>query len=225
MNIAFSLQGLVMGFSVAAVVGPIGVLCIQRTMHDSFLYGLVTGLGAATADAIYGSTAAFGLTVVTTTLVHLQVWIHLLGGFFLIYLGVRTLLRRPAEKAAQVRGRSYIGAYISTLLLTLTNPQTILSFAAIFAGLGIATSASPNNGASTISINSILVVSGVFLGSALWWVFLSGGLSILRGHFTWRWLLWINRLSGCIILVFGFYALYSLQPILAQVASISWTHS
>jgi threonine/homoserine/homoserine lactone efflux protein len=176
-------------------------------MQNGFLYGLVTGLGVATADAIYGSMAAFGLTVVTTILVHLQIWIHLLGGLFLIYLGVRTLFRRPAEKAAQVGGGSHARAYLSIVLLTLTNPQTILSFAAIFAGLGITTSASPNNGVSTTSMDSLLVIGGVFLGSALWWLLLSGGISILRGRFTLRWLLWINRLAGCAILLFGLYAL------------------
>jgi putative LysE/RhtB family amino acid efflux pump len=94
-------------------------------------------------------------------------------------------------------------------MLTLTNPQTILSFAAIFAGLGIgiATSSDPNNGASVANINSILVVGGVFLGSALWWLLLSGGISIVRGRFSTRWLLWVNRLAGCIILFFGLYML------------------
>src|SRR5215472_17520858 len=128
MNLAFLIRGLLIGLSVAAVVGPICILCIQRTMHNGFLYGLFTGLGAATADAIYGSAAAFGLTVVTTLLVHWQSWIHLSGGLFLIYLGVRTLFRKPTERAAQAHGGSHTRAYASTLLLTLTNPQTILSF-------------------------------------------------------------------------------------------------
>jgi threonine/homoserine/homoserine lactone efflux protein len=206
MKIDFLLRGLIMGFSVAAVVGPIGILCIQRTMHSGFLYGLVTGLGAATADALYGSIAAFSLTIITVMLVHLQTRIHLLGGSFLLYLGIKTFFRKPAEKAAQVRGDNHVRAYISTLLLTLTNPQTILSFAAIFAGMGIATSTNSSNAAST-NIGSILVVVGVFLGSALWWLLLSGSISILRGRFTTRWLLWVNRLSGCIILLFGLYAL------------------
>jgi threonine/homoserine/homoserine lactone efflux protein len=211
MNIAFLIRGLLIGLAVAAVVGPICILCIQRTMHNGFLYGLVTGLGAATADAIYGSIAAFGLTVVTTILVHLQVWIHLLGGLFLIYLGVRTLFRRPAEKAAQAHGGSLARAYTFTLLLTLTNPQTILSFAAIFAGLGISTSANPNYGTNATSIDGLLVVGGVFLGSALWWLLLSGGISMVRGRFTLRWLLWINRLAGCIILCFGLYTFRGLM--------------
>jgi threonine/homoserine/homoserine lactone efflux protein len=207
MSIDFLLRGLIMGFSVAAVVGPIAILCIQRTMHDGFLYGLVTGLGAATADAIYGSIAAFGLTVVTSMLVHFQSWIHLIGGLFLIYLGARTLFAKPAEKAAQAKGDNHARAYASTLLLTLTNPQTILSFAAIFAGLGLATSSRYSN---RTSIGSIVVVIGVFFGSALWWLILSGGISIARGRFTAHRLSWINRLSGCVILLFGLYALLSI---------------
>ena len=206
MKIDFLLRGLIMGFSVAAIVGPIGILCIQRTMHHGFLYGLITGLGAATADAMYGSIAAFSLTVVTMMLVRLQGWIHLLGGLFLLYLGIKTIFRKPAEKAAQVRGDNHARAYASTLLLTLTNPQTILSFAAIFAGMGLTTSTNPGNAAS-VNSGSIIVVVGVFLGSALWWLLLSGGISALRGRFTTHWLLWVNRLSGCIILLFGLYAL------------------
>jgi len=209
MHITFLLQGLLIGLSVAAVVGPIAILCIQRTIHNGFLYGLVTGMGAATADAIYGSLAAFSVTVIATVLVQWQVWIHLSGGLFLIYLGVRTFFKKPADKAAQAYGGTYARVYISTLLLTLTNPQTILSFAAIFAGLGIATSASPNKGASPTSMNSILIISGVFLGSALWWLLLSGGISTLRAHITPRWLQWVNQLAGCIILLFGLYALRS----------------
>lgn len=211
MNMIFLLRGLLIGLAIAAIVGPICILCIQRTMNHGFRYGLVTGLGAATADAIYGSIAAFGLTVVTTLLVHLQVWIHLSGGLFLVYLGVRTLFRKPAEKATQAQNGSHTKAYISTLLLTLTNPQTILSFAAIFAGLGVSTSAGPSNRANAINIDSFLVVGGVFLGSALWWLLLSGGISIARGRFTQRWLSWINRLSGCIILCFGLYALLKIS--------------
>jgi len=100
MTIVLWIRGLLIGLAVAAVVGPICILCIQRTIHNGFLYGLVTGLGAATADAIYGSTAAFGLTVITTLLVRWQTWIHLCGGSFLIYLGVRTLLRRETGDGA-----------------------------------------------------------------------------------------------------------------------------
>ena len=204
MDTSFFVRGLLIGFTIAAIVGPIGLLCIQRTLHKGFLYGLVTGLGAATADAMYGSIAAFGLTVITAFLVSEQVWIHLIGGLFLVYLGVRTVFTRPVERAAKAEANNFLSAYASTLLLTLTNPQTILSFAAIFAGLGV------GGGRGSI-LSATLVVGGVFLGSALWWVLLTGGLSLLRGKFTPRWFLWVNRISGGVIVLFGIFALLSLK--------------
>jgi threonine/homoserine/homoserine lactone efflux protein len=200
MDTSFFVRGLLIGFTIAAIVGPIGLLCIQRTLHKGFLYGLVTGLGAATADAMYGSIAAFGLTIITAFLVSEQGWIHLIGGLFLVYLGVRTIFTRPAERAAKAEANNFLGAYASTLLLTLANPQTILSFAAIFAGLGV-------GGGRSSMLSATLVVAGVFLGSALWWVLLTRGVSLLRGKFTPQWFLWVNRISGSVIVLFGVFAL------------------
>lgn len=205
MNIGLFFRGLVIGFSIAAVVGPIGMLCIQRTLHNGFLYGLVTGLGAATADGLYGSVAGFGLTAIATFLVAQLLWIRLIGGLFLVYLGIRTMLTKPAERAANAQAHTFFGAYLSTLLLTLTNPLTILSFTAIFAGIGV------GGGGKSSLFNALFVVCGVFLGSALWWCLLTGALSLLRGKFTDRWLLPVNRISGSIILLFGIVALLSLS--------------
>ncbi|MBA2393388.1 MAG: LysE family transporter [Ktedonobacteraceae bacterium] len=203
MDASFFIRGLFIGLSIAAAVGPISILCIQRTLERGQLYGLVSGLGAATADAFYGSIAAFGLTIISTFLLNQQLWIHLLGGIFLLYLGIKTLRTRPAERAAVARAQNYPGAYLSTLLLTLTNPTTILSFIAIFAGIGV-------GGASKSYLAAAIVVGGVFLGSALWWVILTSGVSLLRKKFTPRWLLWINRCSGIVITLFGIFALLSL---------------
>src|SRR5690554_447237 len=132
------LQGLMIGFAIAAPVGPIGLLCIQRTLAYGQLTGLVTGLGAASADAIYGLVAGFGLTAISAFLVEQQLWLGLAGGLFLCYLGVRTILTPPAAQAAQIRAGGRWAAYGSTFLLTLTNPMTIFSFMGIFAGLGLA---------------------------------------------------------------------------------------
>ncbi len=204
MDTGFFIRGLLIGLSVAAAVGPMSILCIQRTVHKGFFYGLVSGLGVATADGLYGSIAGFGLTVIATFLVNQQGWVRGIGGLFLIYLGCKTLLSRPAERAAAAaKATGFVGAYISTFLLTLTNPTTILSFVAIFAGIGV-------GGGQNSPLAALLVVGGVFLGSASWWFFLTGGISLLRGKFTYRWLLWINRLSGCIIALFGLLALLSL---------------
>ena len=204
METSFLVRGLLIGLSVAAAVGPMSILCIQRTIQSGFRYGLISGLGIATADGLYGCIAGFGLTVVATFLVDQQGWIRAIGGLFLVYLGCKTLLTRPAERAAAAsNATSFVGAYISTFLLTLTNPLTILSFVAIFAGLGV-------GGGKNSVLAALLVVCGVFLGSATWWCLLTGGISLFRRKFTTRWLLWINRISGVAITLFGLVALLSL---------------
>ncbi len=201
---SFFVRGLLIGLSVAAAVGPMSVLCMQRTIHKGFRYGLISGLGIATADGLYGCIAGFGLTVIAAFLVNQQGWIRAIGGLFLVYLGGKTLLTRPAERAASANNvTGFVSAYISTFLLTLTNPLTILSFVAIFAGLGV-------GGGRNSFVTALLVVGGVFLGSATWLFLLTGGISLFRNRFTPRWLLWINRVSGGVITLFGLVALLSL---------------
>lgn len=196
------LAGIVIGFSIAAPVGPIGVLCIRRTLADGRLHGLVSGLGAASADAIYGSIAGFGLTAISGFLIAQGDWLRLIGGAFLVYLGMRTFATEPSERPARAAGRGLAGAYASTFALTLTNPVTILSFAAVFAGLGLA-------GRNASYGAAIALVAGVFAGSAAWWLLLSGGVSLFRAAFTPRRMRWINRLSGAVLIGFGLLALGS----------------
>jgi threonine/homoserine/homoserine lactone efflux protein len=198
-------QGLLLGFSVAAPVGPIGVLCIRRTLADGRATGFVSGLGAATADAFYGIIAGFGLTFISNVLIEQQVMLKLVGGAFLCYLGVRTFLARPAEHAAEIKSSGLVGAYGSILFLTLTNPLTILAFVAMFAGLGIANTRGDYLAAT-------MLVAGVFTGSATWWLLLSGSVGLLRARFNPHALLWVNRMSGVIIASFGLLALGSLIP-------------
>lgn len=197
------IRGIIIGFSIAAPVGPIGVLVIRRTLAEGRLIGLITGMGAATADALYGLIGALGLTVVSTLLLGGQLWMRLIGGLFLCYLGVRTFFASPAENPAAVTGATHARAYLATVLLTLTNPTTILSFAAIFAGLGA--------GMSEGGYGAVFVlVLGVFVGSALWWLLLSGGVSLVRGRLTPQALRWVNRVSGTIIAIFGALVLLSI---------------
>ena len=197
-------RGLLMGFAIAAPVGPIGVLCIRRSLAEGWLTGFLTGLGAATADGFYGGVAAFGLTAISGVLVAEQGIIRVVGGLLLCYLGTRTLLAKPAMEAASARrGRGLLGAYATTVGLTLTNPATIISFAAVFAGLGLAGAAG-----STVAAPGLLTL-GVLLGSACWWLLLSGGVSLLRSRLTTGALRWVNRLSGVILLGFGVVALVS----------------
>ncbi len=175
MEAALVLKGMVLGFSIAAPVGPIGVLCIRRTLAEGWWIGFVSGLGAATADALYGSIAAFGLGWATRFLVGQQFWLRLLGGCFLVYLGLRTVWAPVAEKPALVSGSGLAQAYTSTLVLTLTNPMTIVAFAAIFAGFDLSVS-------GRVWLGALALVTGVFLGSALWWLALSSGAGCLRSR-------------------------------------------
>lgn len=204
MDISFLLKGFIIGFSIAAPVGPIGVLCIRRTLAEGRASGLVSGLGAATADALYGSIAGFGLAAISNLLISQQVWFRVIGGVFLGYLGLKTFLSRPSEQAAPAEKNGMVGTYASTFLLTLTNPVTILSFAAIFAGLGLG-SVSKDYASAT------LLVLGVFTGSALWWFVLSTIVSLFQTKLDLRGLRWVNRISGVVITGFGLLAILSLM--------------
>jgi threonine/homoserine/homoserine lactone efflux protein len=200
---AFFLQGLAVGFSIAAPVGPIGLLCIQRSLAGGRISGLISGLGAATADAVYGSIAAFGIASVSIFLVDQQTWIRLVGGLFLIFLGMRIYRKAPSDSAMPAENGNLFGDYASTFVLTLSNPLTVISFAAIFAGLGLA-------GAGGDYAAAVAVVSGVFSGSALWWVILSVGVGSFRARLRSGGMRWVNRVSGAVLVTFGLVALLSL---------------
>ena len=202
-DFSFILKGMIIGFSIAAPVGPIGVLCIRRTLAEGRAYGFASGFGAATADAFYGTLAALGLTLISSFLIDQANWLRLIGGAYLCYLGFKTFRSRPAQRAAEAKGRGLLGAYTSTLFLTLTNPLTIFAFAAIFVGMGAEVATGNTLGALT-------VVLGVFLGSAAWWLILVTLTSLFRSRLTTGGLVWVNRVSGLIILGFGVVVLYGL---------------
>ena len=202
-NARFLLEGLVLGFSIAAPVGPIGLLCIRRSLQFGRLTGLATGIGAATADAVYGAIAGFGLTGVTTFMVGQQYWLTLLGALFLCWLGVRTVRAHPAT-ATEARSELPVRhAYLSALALTLTNPTTILTFVGAFAALGLAQSRG--------YLAATALVVGVFSGSALWWLILSALAARLRSRVDARWMQRVNWVSGAVLLGFGLYALIDLR--------------
>ncbi len=202
MDINVFIKGFIIGISIAAPVGPIGVLCIQRTLSGGKSQGLATGLGAASADAVYGVVAAFGLTIISNFLISQDTWFRLIGGAFLVYLGVKAFMASPGRLKQAENNTRLISAYGSTFLLTLANPMTILSFAAIFAGLGLV-----NNNLNYGS--AVLMVLGVFGGSAVWWLFLSSSASLFRDRIGDK-LVWLNRISGTIISTFGIIAILSL---------------
>ena len=192
-------RGIVLGFTIAAAVGPISLLVIRRTLAEGRVVGFVSGLGVATADGTYGAIAAFGLGAITDLLVGGQRILGLVGGAFLLWLAWQTIRAEPTEPAASPEPRRGLpGAYLSTLGLTLTNPMTILSFAALFAGLGIA----PGNvgGAASLTL-------GVFLGSSTWWLVLTTVIGALRSRVTTTWLGRINVVSGVVIGIFALLAI------------------
>jgi threonine/homoserine/homoserine lactone efflux protein len=196
------LRGLVLGFTIAAAVGPIALLCIRRTLAEGRLVGLVSGMGVATADATYGAVAALGLTAITDLLVDWRRVLGIVGGAFLLWLAWRTFRSLPAEAATTGTNghRGLPAAYLSTLGLTLTNPMTILSFAALFVGLGV--TGGDAAGAASLTL-------GVFAGSAAWWVVLVTAVGAFRSRLTPAGLRRVNVASGLTIGAFAVLAMVS----------------
>ena len=203
MEISLFFKGLVLGFSIAAPVGPIAILCIRRTVQFGRLSGLFSGLGAAAADTFYALIAALGLTFISNFLMGCQFWLRLLGGVFLLYLGWRTFFNKSREKLPTMSHTTVVNDFISTFFLTVANPLTVLSFLAIFAGLGIS-DLKGNYG------EALLLVIGVFLGSSLWWLILSEGVTLFRKKISQEIMAWINRIAGILIAGFGVLVLLTL---------------
>ncbi len=204
MSLDFLFKGLLLGFSIAAPVGPIGILCIRRTLQYGRLSGFSSGLGAAVADMLYGIIAASGLTLISDFLLKEQLWLRLIGGGFLIYLGGKTFFSKTTEKMHAASHKSLLSDFVSTFFLTITNPMTILAFLAVFAALGLGYAPGQYS-------QAIFLVLGIFLGSALWWIILSEGVTLFRKKVSQRVMIWINRLAGIVIAVFGLIAWISLM--------------
>ena len=205
MELLLFCKSMLLGLAVAAPLGPIGVLCINRTLERGFWAGVAGGMGTALADAIYASLAAIGFSALTATLTTLAPWLKLAGGLFMLWLGWKSLRPNPQRAAEPVRTnefRGLSGTIAATLLLTLTNPVTIFSFAALFAGLGVTDTPG--------AVNALAVVAGVFLGSLLWWFLLSGGVALAQRRLPEGFSLCVSRMSGVVLMGFGFYALGSL---------------
>lgn len=192
------LKSFILGFSVSAPVGPIGLLCIQRTLSRGKTAGFLTGLGASTANVLYASVAAFGFSVISAFLLEQEFYLKLLGAIFLFYLGIKTFLKKPADHAANLQGERLLTMYLSTFLLMITNPTTILNFVAMFAGLGF----EKGSGSAVTAVSLIL---GVFLGATFWWLLLSFGVSVFRAKITPH-LGLVNKLAGILILLLGVLA-------------------
>ena len=202
MSGALFLKGLAFGFLLVATVGPMWILCFRRTIASGALAGFVSGMGIAVADGLYGAIAAFGLTAISGLLLSYRFWVGLVGAAFLVYLGIKALIGAPPAASPEEKTTGLVKAFLSTLGLTLTNPPTILAFVAIFAGLGLASSA--DYGAAS------LIVLGVFLGSAAWWIILSAAAARLRERIGPRLARAINIVSGVSILGFAAWQLAEL---------------
>jgi threonine/homoserine/homoserine lactone efflux protein len=199
-------KGLIIGFALAAPVGPIAALCVQRTMNRGRLAGFLSGFGSAAADAVYGTAAAFGASFISESLVEHGSWMQKLGGAILVVLGIRLFLTRPKEKvtAPATRGLGLAGSFLSTFLLTLTNPMTFLAFGAIFATMGLGAT----KGHSILTVD---LVAGVTAGAALWWSMLVLAVYALRRHFTYEKLVWVNRAAGLFVVAVGLLYIFVLQ--------------
>lgn len=201
MDPAFLWKGIAIGFSIAAPVGPIGILCIRRSLAEGFFYGFLCGLGAASADALYGLVAGLGLISAGSLLISYQTWLKVFGGLFLCYLGYKAFRSDPPAAGAKAKSMGLLGAYGSTFLLTLVNPMTILSFSAVFAGMGIGAQGAGYHSAA-------LLVAGVFTGSGLWWLTLSGFVSLFSTKVNAGLLKLVNMISGAALFVFGIVMIF-----------------
>lgn len=197
MELNFFVKGIILGFAIAAPVGPIGILCIRKTLQYGRWSGLFSGLGAAMADTLYGIVAAFGITLISGFLFACQFWLHVIGGGFLLYLGWKTFFAKPKEEGNGITHKTLMKDFLSTFVLTMTNPMTILSYLAIFAALGLPAKMDGNH------FNAAWLVVGVFLGSSLWWLILSEGVTLFRKKINQNLMTWINRTAGLIISLFG----------------------
>lgn len=204
------IEGILIGFVVAVPVGPLGLLCINRALLLGPVTGLVSGLGVATADALAAGIAALGISLVSEFLSDHQIILRLLGGAFLVYLGLSIYQTKPRQQLPPSSVNGLLSAYATTLFLTFSNPVTILSFIAIYAGWHV-------ESMSGRYVSAAILTSGVFIGSALWWIALFVGLTAFREKFSLRIVGWIHRVSGALIAGFGLVVLLSLSPLKAML--------
>jgi threonine/homoserine/homoserine lactone efflux protein len=196
----FVVKGAGIGFAVAAPVGPIGMLCIRTTLERGRVAGFAAGLGAALADAIFGAIGVLGITALSDVIEAERFWLELGGGIFVIAFGIHLGLKKPVIQNGEDEIPVSVWAdFLKTFLLTLANPSTILTFMAIFAGV-------PGAAQPQLALAWIIIL-GVFLGSAGWWLCLTTGVGIIRHKISERALHWMNWSAGLLLVAFGVYTL------------------
>ncbi len=211
MDLEFFIKGIVVGFLIAAPVGPVGILCAQRTLEEGLPPGLASGLGAAAADTLFGAAAAFGLTFISMMLLEYEVVLRVMGGVLLFLIGGRALIVSRPARAPESSAQSLPGDFLSTFFLTLTSPITILAFGPVFVALEAVVPKGDLAGAWSL-------IGGVLAGSGLWWLMLCFGVSLFRHKASEFSLRWVNRLAGGVILFFGVVVLLSLTELGRRVA-------
>ncbi len=198
----FFIKGLIIGFAMAVPIGPVGIMCIRKTLSEGHARGMIIGLGSATVDSLYGSMAAFGLTFVSDAIISQQFWLRLVGGGLLLFLGIRTFRAKPNDPKIPVVYKGLLRSYFSAFFLVLTNPVTIFAFVAVFAAFGLG---------HTLNIFSAsILVIGVFVGSCLWFFILGYVATLFREKLDTKGLQWVNRIAGTLIIVSGVAAFVSL---------------
>jgi len=193
MLLAFFLKGIVVGVVIAVPVGPVGVMCVRRTILEGKLSGFASGLGAATADAVFGVIAGFGLTAVSDWLIDYQQWLRVVGGCYLLYIGGSAFAAEPPRELESGNDpEGLLRDFFSTFVLAVTNPITVLAFLGIFAAIGL-------GGTQATFGHAAILVLGVWSGSLLWWLMLSFGMGLVRHSIEPRHFAWISRGSGAIL--------------------------
>lgn len=204
MDLEFLIKGIFVGFLASIPLGPVGVLCIQRTINKGRTSGMLSGMGAATVDSFFALIAALGLTFIINFIEEQQFYIQLLGGSILIFLGTKIFYTNPIRQIRRHRRKKnkLVEDFLSVLFLTLSNPLAVFLFVAAFAGIGLVTS-------KDSSFKSSLIIGGVFIGAMFWWGLLTFFVDLFRKHFRLKQLWWINKIAGIVIIVFGIAAMLS----------------
>jgi threonine/homoserine/homoserine lactone efflux protein len=195
------LRGIVLGFAIAAPVGPIGLMCIRRTLQHGPAMGMATGLGAAVADTFYGAVAAFGLQAVIDWMAGHESLFRLFGGIFMLAVALKGMLAaRPRPRTDGRPDPVGMAANFATgFVLTMGNPLTIMAFVAVFAAFGL--------GGQLGRFDAATLVAGVFVGAAAWWLLLNSGVAVMRHRITDRWFAAVNRIAAALLAACGLYAL------------------
>jgi threonine/homoserine/homoserine lactone efflux protein len=199
-------KGFIIGIVVSIPLGPIGILCIQRTVNKNWRSGYTSGLGAATSDTLYAVIAGFSLTIIIDFLSRHEMLFHIIGAIIIIFLGLHIYQTNPSKEIQKFRrrGATYMQDYFITLLLTLSNPLAIFVFIAVFASSGLALNLSA-------PLRSLMIVGGVFLGASSWWLLLTGIVNLFRHKFNLRILFWANRIVGIVVILFAIISFLYLQ--------------